>query len=145
MTREEYLEEIKEDVLEYIGENINYEDFDDLEELEEKLYDDCFTEDSVTGNGSGSYYFSKWKAAEAIGNIFEDDVLLEACQEFCGDLGEWIEKGAEHCDVCIRCYLLGEAIAEAIEEIADDFEEAHEDEEETGYHVEHINKIIVEV
>lgn len=35
----------------------------------------------------------------------------------------------EAADVTIRCYLLGECIAAALEEIEDDFNEAHEGEE----------------
>ena len=54
------------------------------------------------------------------------DLLAEAAAEFGGDLGEWVERGAEYCDVSIRCYLLGSAIAEALEEIEDDFNAAHE-------------------
>jgi hypothetical protein len=41
-----------------------------------------------------------------------------------------ITHGAEAADVTIRCYLLGECIAAALEEIKDDFNEAHEGEED---------------
>lgn len=50
MTKYNYLEAVKEDVKNYIDSEINFTDFDSLEELEEKLNDDLWIEDSVTGN-----------------------------------------------------------------------------------------------
>ena len=44
--------------------------------------------------------------------------------------GEFMKTWKYKGDVTIRCYLLGECIAAALEEIEDDFNEAHEDEEE---------------
>lgn len=77
----DYREAVKDDVLEYINNEINFEDFDTLEEF-----------------GGGADYL--------------------------------ITHGAEAADVTIRCYLLGECIAAALEEIEDDFNEAHEGEED---------------
>lgn len=57
----DYREAVKDDVLEYINNEINFEDFDTLEELEEHLNEVLFTEDSVTGNASGSYTFNTTK------------------------------------------------------------------------------------
>lgn len=71
----DYREAVKDDVLEYINNEINFEEF-----------------------GSGADYL--------------------------------ITHGAEAADVTIRCYLLGECIAAALEEIEDDFNEAHEGEED---------------
>ena len=128
MSNYNYAESVKEDVLEYIKNEINFSDFDTIEELTEKLNEDLFTEDSVTGNASGSYTFNTYQAEENIAHNW--DILTEAIEEF-GSSENPIEKGAEWCDVTIRCYLLGNAIAEAIEEIEDEFNEAHpEDEEE---------------
>lgn len=120
---------VKQDVLSYIEENINFSDFGTLEELEQHLNDELWTVDSVTGNASGSYYCNAWRAEEAIAHNW--DLLEEALQEF-GGLSEAISKGAEWCDVSIRCYLLGECIAAALEEIEEDFEAAHEGEEVEG-------------
>lgn len=108
----DYLENVKEDVKSYIDENIDLKDFTQ-EELEEKLNEDLWTEDSVTGNGSGSYTFSTWQAEENL--CHNMDLLQEALQEYgCGI--EYLEQGAEACDVTIRCYLLGRAISEVLEE-----------------------------
>ena len=122
-----YLESIKADVKEYINNEITLKDFTDREELEQKLNDDLWVEDSVTGNASGSYYCNAWKAEEALAHNW--DVLEEALEEF-GCEENPIEKGAEWCDVTIRCYLLGQAIAEVLEEMEEELEEAFADDEE---------------
>lgn len=123
MTNYNYLESIKADIKEYIENEITLKDFTDREELEQKLNDDLWVEDSVTGNASGSYYCNAQEAEEALAHNW--DVLEEALAEF-GCKGNPIEKGAEWCDVTIRCYLLGQAIAEVFEEM----EEAFVDDEE---------------
>lgn len=123
----DYREAVKDDVLEYINNEINFEDFDTLEELEEHLNEVLFTEDSVTGNASGSYTFNTYEAEENICHNL--DLLGEALEEFGGDC-DILKDGAETADVIIRCYLLGECIAAALEEIEDDFNEAHEGEED---------------
>ena len=120
-----YLEAMKEDVLQYIRDEIDLAEFDSLEELEEHLNDTLWTVDSVTGNGSGSYTFNSYQAEENICHNL--DLLAEALEEFGGGC-DILKDGAEAADVTIRCYLLGQAIAEALEEIEDDFDEAHPDE-----------------
>ena len=122
-----YREAVKSDILDYINNNINFKDFNDLDELEEHLNDTLWVEDSVTGNGSGSYYCNAYAAEEAICHNL--DLLGEALDEFGGSC-DILKDGAEAADVTIRCYLLGECIAEALEEIKDDFEKAHEEEKE---------------
>ena len=119
MEKYNYLEAVKEDVLNYIEENISFEDFEDRDELEEHLNDVLWMEDSVTGNVSGSYYCNAWKAADALAHNW--DILQEALENF-GDDSNPIEEGEEWCDVTIRCYLLPGAISEVLDEI-DDLEE----------------------
>ena len=126
MTNYNYLENIKADVKEYIDNEINLKDFSDREELEEKLNDTLWTEDSVTGNASGSYYCNSWKAEEALAHNW--DLLAEAMKEFCCEV-DLLEKGAEWADVTIRCYLLGQAIGEVLDEMEEELEEAFADEE----------------
>lgn len=127
MTNYNYLESVKEDVKEYIDNEINLKDFSDREELEEKLNDTLWTEDSVTGNASGSYYCNSWKAEEALAHNW--DLLAEAMKEF-GCEVDLLEKGAEWADVTIRCYLLGQAIGEVLDEMEEELEEAFTDDEE---------------
>lgn len=71
-----YLEAVKEDVREYINNEIELLDFSSLEELEEKLNNDLWINDGVTGNASGSYYCNSWKAEEALSHNW--DLLAEA-------------------------------------------------------------------
>lgn len=118
MEKYNYLEQVTADAKAAILENVEYWDFDDREELEEVAHDELWTDDSVTGNGSGSYFFSTWKAEEAL--CHNGDLLIEACEEFGQDVGEAAKQGAEACDVIIRCYLLGQAIAAALDELEEE-------------------------
>lgn len=117
-----YLENVKEDVKEYLKNSYNVETVEEIEEIDkDDLYDELFVEDSVTGNGSGSYTFSTYEAEENLCHNL--DLLKEALETFGRDYGEALEKGAEYCDVTIRCYLLGNAIEEAIQELIEELEE----------------------
>ena len=127
MEKYDYLEEVTNDVRDYISNEIDYKDFDSLDGLREYLNDELWTEDSVTGNGSGSYTFNAYYAEENLCHNW--DLLEEACNEF-GCLDEAISKGPEYCDVTIRCYLLGQAIEKVLQEIEDDFNEAHKEDED---------------
>jgi hypothetical protein len=123
-----YLEAMKEDVLEYINNEINLSDYEDLDELEQFLNDELWTVDSVTGNASGSYTFNRCQAQEYVcDNI---DELKEALDDFGTDAetitDKFLSEDWEYFDVTIRCYLLGAAISESLEEIEEDFEKAHE-------------------
>ena len=70
----------------------------------------------MTGNGSGSYTFNTYEAEEnLVGNW---DLLLEALENFGQADINPIEKGAEWCDVTIRCYLLPSAIDDVLEEMS---------------------------
>lgn len=123
-----YLEAVKNDIMEYLENDAPEIDKDDLfynrSELEEKLNDELWINDSVTGNASGSYTFNTWKAEEYLCHNL--DLLEEACYCFGFDVGKAIKKGAEHCDVTIRCYLLGSAISEVLDEIEEKFESEEE-------------------
>ena len=122
MERYDYLEAVKEDVLSYINENNIVVTSENRDEVEQELNDTLFTCDSVTGNASGSYTFNSWKAEEYLCHNFE--LLEKALTEFGYDMN-YLGRGAEACDVTIRCYLLCQAISEALDEI-----ETEEEEEE---------------
>ena len=104
-----YYEAVKNDALEYIKEN-KLQD-----KSQDELYDELFLADSVTGNASGSYYCNTYKAEEALTHNL--DLLKEALNEFGGDFNNALERGAEYCDVTIRCYLLGQVLADVLEEV----------------------------
>lgn len=117
-----YMEAMIEDVREYINNEIEIAEYKgDADGLREYLYDTLWITDSVTGNASGSYFFSTYKAEEAIAHNW--DLLADALSEFGCNGVNAIAKGAEWCDVTVRCYLLGQAIDEVIEELAEELEE----------------------
>lgn len=114
-----YLEAVTADVLEHIREEYSAEEIaaklDERDEWERELHDDLWCCDSVTGNASGSYTFSTWQAEEYLTHNWDE--LADALVEFgCNDCNP-IEKGAEWCDVTIRCYLLARAIGDALDEL----------------------------
>lgn len=90
--------------------------------VEENFNDELWTDDAVTGNASGSYTFNTYAAEENL--CHNMDLLAEVCDEFGGDIGDAIRRGAEYCDVTIRCYLLNGAISDFL----DEFEREHFDE-----------------
>lgn len=121
----DYLEHVTADVKDYVEEEIDLTEWaGNRDGLEEKLNDDLWTCDSVTGNASGSYTFSAYEAEENLAHNW--DLLEEALEEF-GNEENPISKGAEWCDVTIRCYLLGQAIAAVLDDLEE--EGAFEEEE----------------
>lgn len=135
MSRYEYVNEMSAAIRDYIADSVNLADYADRDELEQALNDDLFVNDAVTGNASGSYYCNAYRAAEAISGAL--DTLVEALEEF-GDDPESYKKALlspEYADVTIRCYLLGEAIGEALDmmETAGELEFSEDDDtDETG-------------
>ena len=113
-----YLESMKEDIKNYIEENKENESYnwDNLEEAKELLYDDLWIDDGVTGNASGSYYCNSYKARESLAG--NEDLLVEALEEFGNDAESYKRSltDPEFADVTIRCYLLSQAIDEALKE-----------------------------
>lgn len=122
MEKYDYLEVVKEDVKEYINcDNIEKVTAENRDEVEQFLNDRLFNDDCVTGNASGSYTFDTWKAEENLCHNW--DLLAEALEEFGDDVPNAIARGAEYCDVTIRCYLLPRAISEVLDEIVSEEEE----------------------
>ena len=112
----DYRYHVENDIRDYIEDHYTPEELREQSygETEEKLYDEMFNADSVTGNGSGSYTFSTWAAEENLCHNL--DLLGDALFEF-GDDGTYIMRhGAEACDVTIRCYLLGEILHDILPE-----------------------------
>ena len=125
----DYLENVTADVRDYVEQEIDLSEWaGDRDGLEEKLNDDLWTCDSVTGNASGSYYCNTWKAEEALAHNL--DLLTEALEEFGLDGTDVLKEGAEAMDVTICCYLLRQAIAEVLDELEEELAEDDEDEEE---------------
>lgn len=129
MERYNYYEAVADDVREYINEEINLDEWrGDRDGLEQQLNDDLFVS-GITGNDSGSYYCNTWKAEEAVCHNL--DLLGEALSEFGSDPEYLLKNGAEAADVTIRCYVLGSAIAEVLDELEEEgaFDEFEEEED----------------
>lgn len=125
----DYREAVKDDVRNYIAENLTIEAYKgQRDELEEMLNNDLWVDDGVTGNASGSYYCNTWKAEESLCHNL--DLLAEALEEFGCDASYLLKEGAEAADVTIRCYLLSSAISEVLDEYEDELTEDEEDEED---------------
>ena len=124
MEKYNYLEQVISDVKDYITEQEISVYPSNKDELQQSLYDELFVNDSVTGNASGSYTFSTWQAEENL--CHNMDLLKEALESFGSDLT--MLESAESCDVTIRCYLLSDAISQALDELEE--EEPEEDEED---------------
>lgn len=105
MERYNYIEHLKEDINNFIEENKNLS-FDEL-------YDTMFTSDTITGNASGSYTFSTWKAEENI--CHNQELLIDALTEF-GYSSIPLDMSAEAKDVLIRCYLLDSTLNDVLVE-----------------------------
>lgn len=120
MEQYNYLEAMKEDVREAINDRYDLSDWtEDREGFEDKLSDDLFTDDGVTGNASGSYTFNSARAREyVLGNM---DACLEAIREFCIEpetiAEKFLSENWEWFDVTIRCCLVGQAINEVLDEL----------------------------
>lgn len=125
MSSYDYNYEMRQDVRNAIDEGYSLDEWRGRrDELEEKLNDDLWIDDGVTGNASGSYYCNSYKAMQAVTDNME--LLQEALDEFGADYadiwrrfmaGDW-----EYFDVTIRCYLLSSIIADALDDMEADGE-----------------------
>ena len=89
----DYNKAIREDIRDYIKSEVDLEEWrGNRDGLEEKLNEDLWTVDSVTGNASGSYTFNTYEAEENLCHNL--DLLEEACEEFGGSM-DVLKDGAE--------------------------------------------------
>jgi hypothetical protein len=128
----DYREEVKKDIREYLDEHLD--EFEVItDDMRDRLYEEMFIADSVTGNGSGSYTFNAYEAECNVAHNL--DLLGEALDEFCVDAGTLREKlSGEWADVTIRCYILGEVMGEVFDEwnqrIEDSADESDDEDDE---------------
>lgn len=117
-----YMDSMIEDVKIAMMDNYTDEDRADIETFTETLIDDLWVDDSVTGNGSGSYTFSRYQAHC---NINDDPEAMNYINEAASEFGitadtiaeKFLEEDWEYFDVTIRCYLLSQAITAAVDEL----------------------------
>ena len=114
----DYYTNVKDDVLSYINDEIRPGEYWDRDELESYLNDNLWADDSVTGNGSGSYTFNSSQAKEYV--LDNVDLLKESIEEFDSKdkLIDWLfDNDWESMDVTIRCYVLNSCINDALDKI----------------------------
>ena len=114
-----YKEEMIKDIKQYILNNNwvenNFEE--DYYSMLDKLYDELWDKDEITGNGT-MYYASEVKCAEYV--VCNIPLYLEAIKEFgipMTDFDHSQEHSAQHMDATIRCYLLRDCLEEACEQM----------------------------
>ena len=126
MGRYDYFDAVREDLKRYVEDVYGPESVEDVEAIDrEALYDAAFVSDAVTGNTSGPYTFNTWDAEENL--CHNMDLLEDAANEFGYGL-ELLGRGAEACDVTIRCYVLGQVIDDALDELKEELLEEEEEE-----------------
>lgn len=124
-----YVDAVKDSILDFIAtEEFDLTQFEDRDDAYQELNDLLWDNDSVTGNGSGSYTYDREEAKKYLFDSADGMSLLkDAVSEF-GIEAETIaekmmEEDWEWFDVTIRCYALGEALDEALNEVWEDNEE----------------------
>lgn len=117
-----YREHLKADVVDSLDMFVPHS-YDDVEEFRVHLDERLWVEDSVTGNGSGSYTFSREDAKENV--LANLDLLHEAMEDFevtDEEIGKrFMADDWEWFDVIIRCSLLSGVCEEVAEEYKDKF------------------------
>jgi hypothetical protein len=131
----DYKEAMADDIKQYIDENVtidengytyNGETYEDGQSLYEALNDDMWVEDSVTGNGSGSYTFDRHQSYE---NVQGDPDAMDYIRDLVSEFGveaetvaeKFLDEDYDYWDVSIRCYLLGEVLSTVFEEMGIDY------------------------
>lgn len=129
MSKYNYYEAVHDDVAwtvfgKYNNEQIVTNLRNDEEKFKEILHDDLFSEDFVTGNGSGSYTMNRAKAEENVNHNW--DLFSEALNNFNDSFDNYIYGDTlnfEKIDVVIRCYLLRDAVNIVVDELKEEFKE----------------------
>ena len=128
----DYDQAVYDDVWSWVKEKLDNDELPHLtkDELKEWLEEELFTNDNVTGNGSGSYTFNRYTAEKYICHNIE--YIFDKIKEI-GHIDDENFIDPEELDVIMRCALLNEAIDKVVEdEIPEEFWETPtiDDEEE---------------
>lgn len=130
----DYDQAVYDDVWSWVKERLDNDELPHFtkDRLKEWLEEMLFTEDSVTGNGSGSYTFNRYTAEKYICHNIE--YIFDKFEELGYTVDHKSSIYAEELDVTMRCALLNEAIDKVVEfEIPEEFWEMptiDDDEEE---------------
>lgn len=123
MSNYDYRYEMRQDVRDAIDEGYSLDEWRGRRDgLGEKLNEDLWIDDGVTGNASGSYYCNSYKAMQAVMDNME--LLQEALDEFGADYADigrrFVAPDWEYFDVTIRCHLLPSIITAVLDDIEAD-------------------------
>lgn len=122
MNFDDYIKEtssIAYDIVEHGDYDYLIKDQEMCDELVDKVMDEMFIDDSITGNGSGSFTFNAEEAKENIEDLLWDDDFIVELSGTGSSLEQLLEKGPEAVDVSARCFALSYTfsdIEKAIEE-----------------------------
>lgn len=127
MQKYNYLEAVKDDVetwlvdnssqFEKIKDNNKIDGVIDWDGVKSDLNEILWNEDSITGNGSGSYTFNSEKAREYVlsdGLQYLEDLVDEGWLTYESIGKDVTNYDFEGLDVSLRCYFLSQAIEEVI-------------------------------
>lgn len=127
MQKYNYLEAVKDDVetwlvdnssqFEKIKDNNKIDGVIDWDGVKGDLNEILWNEDSITGNGSGSYTFNSEKAREYVlsdGLQYLEDLVDEGWLTYESIGKDVTNYDFEVLDVSLRCYFLSQAIEEVI-------------------------------
>lgn len=122
-----YLEAVKEDVKTWLMDNSSqFEEIKDNNEIDgvidwdgvkDDLNEILWSEDSITGNGSGSYTFNREKARDYVlsdGLQYLKELVDEGWLTYESIGKDVTSYNFESLDVSLRCYFLSQAIEEVI-------------------------------
>lgn len=122
MERYDYYKAVTNDIKEWLK---NYSDIPEEElndrDVADRVYDEVFSEDSVTGNGPYGYATEE-QCSEYLSNNFY--LIYEAMRDYClDDDNDFISHHYEMKDLArffdcvIRCYILPQCVEKAINEL----------------------------
>ncbi len=117
MNRQEYIEEVKNSIIDNINDYLDIvnDKRGDISQMEQELHDAMWDDDSITGNGSGSYYCNRYDAKEAVIDNIEE--IAEEIEAIFGEIPNDKRYDWEWLDVSMRCAILAEAISYALDEL----------------------------
>lgn len=122
MSKYDYRRETTSNIIEWIKMNGVLEEAKEQEwsyqELYDWLYDELWVHDCITGNGPYCYANEEQCEEYVAKNL---DLYFEAANDLCDfpSAGTpWIYKNpAQHMDATIRCYLFGECLYQALDDL----------------------------
>ena len=119
MEKYNYRKEMVKEIKDWIISNGAMRDYDpEDDEFSNWLYDELWDKDCITGNGTYGYAPENKCEEYVCHNL---DLYFDAAREFCdfptGEVAWTHHNPAQHMDATIRCYLLGECIGEALEQL----------------------------